>query len=70
MSSTSDKTSGVKSMSSPSTPQAENVNNRMESRLSHSLPTESTPSTEHLPEARQDREVPEDNFLGQETPLV
>lgn len=70
LTSTSDKSSGVKSTSTPSTPQAESVNIRMESRLSHSLLTETTPSAEHLPEARQDREVPDDNFLGQETPLT
>lgn len=70
LTSTSDKSSGVKSTSTPSTPKAESVNIKMESRLSHSLPTESTPSEEHLPEARHDREVPEDNLLGQETPLV
>ncbi|KAL3534130.1 hypothetical protein ACH5RR_002591 [Cinchona calisaya] len=70
LTSTSDKSSGVKSTSTPSTPQAESVNIHMDSRLSHSLPTESTPSAEHLPEVRQDREVPEDNFLGQETPLT
>lgn len=70
LTSTSDKSSGVKSISTPSTPQAESVNIRMESRLSHSLLTETTPSAEHLPEARQDREVPDDNFLGQETPLT
>ncbi|KAL3533971.1 hypothetical protein ACH5RR_007492 [Cinchona calisaya] len=70
LTSMSDKSSGVKSASTPSTPQAESVNIRMESRLSHSQPTESTPSAEHLPEARQDREVLEDNFLGQETPLT
>lgn len=35
-----------------------------------SLPTESTNSADHLSEARPDRELPGDNFLGQETPLV
>uniref|UniRef100_A0A5B6ZF27 Putative kinesin-related protein 4 n=1 Tax=Davidia involucrata TaxID=16924 RepID=A0A5B6ZF27_DAVIN len=67
--STSDKSSGVKSVSTPSTPQAESVNFHSESRHSHSLLTESTPA-DLLSEVRQDREVPEDNFLGQETPLT
>lgn len=65
MASTSDKSSGLKSNSTPSTPQAESVNVHMES-----LPTESTNSADHLSEARPDRELPGDNFLGQETPLV
>lgn len=68
--STSDKSSGAKSISTPSTPKAESVNLHMESRLSHSIPTESTPSADLLLEARQDREIPEDEFLRQETPLT
>ncbi|KAA8518315.1 hypothetical protein F0562_015802 [Nyssa sinensis] len=67
--STSDKSSGVKSVSTPSTPRAESINLHMDSRHSHSLLAESTPA-DLLSEARQDREVPEDNFLGQETPLT
>lgn len=66
----SDKSSGIKSVSIPSTPQAESVNLNAESRLSNSLLTDSTPSVDHLSEARHDREVPEDNYLGGETPLV
>ncbi|XP_011039483.1 PREDICTED: kinesin-like protein FLA10 [Populus euphratica] len=66
--STSDKSSGVKSNGTPSTHQAENCNYHTESRLSHPSLTESSPSADLLSEVRQDREVPEDNFLGQETP--
>ncbi|XP_059646440.1 kinesin-like protein KIN-7K, chloroplastic [Cornus florida] len=68
LTSTSDKATGVKSISRPSTPQAESVNCRMESRHSHSLHSESTPSADLLSEAGQDREVSE-NILGQRTPL-
>ncbi|KAK9290950.1 hypothetical protein L1049_009130 [Liquidambar formosana] len=70
LTSTSDKSSGIKSISTPSTPQADSVNFHAESRLSHSLLSESSPSADLLIEARQDREVPEDSFLGQETPLT
>ncbi|KAJ6870653.1 hypothetical protein NC652_036339 [Populus alba x Populus x berolinensis] len=66
--SSSDKSSGVKSNGAPSTHQAENCNYYTESRLSNPLLTESSPSADLLSEVRQDREVPEDNFLGQETP--
>ncbi|KAK2990674.1 hypothetical protein RJ640_029349 [Escallonia rubra] len=69
LTSTSDKSSGAKSISTPSTPQAESINFHTESRHSHSLPTETTPSADLISEARQDRESPED-FLLQETPLV
>lgn len=57
-------------MSTPSTPQGESSNLHTEARLSHSLLTESSPSVELLSEAREDREVHGDKFLGQETPLV
>ncbi|GAV63985.1 Kinesin domain-containing protein [Cephalotus follicularis] len=70
LTSTSDKSSGIKSSSTPSTHQAGGTNFHNESRLSHSLLTESSPSADHLSEVRQDREVPEDNFLGLETPLT
>ncbi|KAL6986966.1 Kinesin-like protein KIN-7D, chloroplastic [Sarracenia purpurea var. burkii] len=69
LASPSDKSSGIKSMSTPSTPQAESINYQMESRHSQSLLTESTP-VDLLSEARQDREGPDNNFLGQETPLT
>uniref|UniRef100_A0A6N2MW16 Kinesin motor domain-containing protein n=1 Tax=Salix viminalis TaxID=40686 RepID=A0A6N2MW16_SALVM len=65
--STSDKSSGVKSNSTPSTPQAENHNYHAESRLSHPSLAESSPSADLLSEVRQDRELPEDNFLELET---
>lgn len=66
---TSDKSSGMKSVSTPSTPQAESVNFHAESRLSHSL-LESSPSADLLTEVRHDIDGPEDCFLGQETPLT
>ncbi|XP_056158762.1 kinesin-like protein KIN-7K, chloroplastic isoform X2 [Syzygium oleosum] len=69
LASTSDKSSGVKSVSTPSTPQAESGNFLTESRLSQSLVTESSPVADILCESREDRDVREDNFLGQETPL-
>ncbi|KNA06343.1 hypothetical protein SOVF_181940 isoform A [Spinacia oleracea] len=65
----SDKSSVVKSNSTPSTPQAESVNLNAESRVSQSLLTERTNSTELSPLAGQDRETHED-FSGQETPLT
>ncbi|MCD9558611.1 Kinesin-like protein KIN-7D, chloroplastic, partial [Datura stramonium] len=67
LASTSDRSSGLKSTSTPSTPQAEN---HMEPRNSHSIPTESTPSAEHLSDVRLDKEVLEDNLLDQEAPLT
>ncbi|XP_031261902.1 kinesin-like protein KIN-7K, chloroplastic isoform X2 [Pistacia vera] len=69
LTSTSEKSSGIKSNSTPSTPQAGNTNFHAESRLSQSPLTETSPSADVLSEFRQDREVPEDSFLGQETPL-
>lgn len=57
-------------MSTPSTPQAESGNFNSESRLSHSFPVESPPSADVLSETIEDREVHQDNFLGEETPLV
>ncbi|XP_021770342.1 kinesin-like protein KIN-7K, chloroplastic [Chenopodium quinoa] len=65
----SDKSSVVKSNSTPSTPQADSVNLNAESRLSQSLLTERTNSAELSPVARHDRETPED-FSGQGTPLT
>ncbi|KAJ0027226.1 hypothetical protein Pint_36377 [Pistacia integerrima] len=70
LTSTSEKSSGIKSNSTPSTPQAGNTNFHAESRLSQSPLTETSPSADVLSEFRQDREVPEDSFLGQETPLT
>ncbi|XP_057450431.1 kinesin-like protein KIN-7K, chloroplastic isoform X2 [Lotus japonicus] len=65
----SDKSSGAKSTSTPSTPQAESGNN-VGSRLSHSLPAESSPSADHISEAIEDKDLHEDSLLGQETPLT
>ncbi|KAG6638284.1 hypothetical protein CIPAW_10G025000 [Carya illinoinensis] len=70
LTSTGDKSSGIKSMSTPSTTQGESSILHTEARLSHSLLSESSPSAELLSEAREDREVHGDNFRGQETPLV
>lgn len=68
LTSTSDKSSGVKSVgSTPSTPQAENYVS--EPRRSHSLPMESPVSADHLSRARDDREDL-DNLLDEETPLT
>ncbi|XP_027353214.1 kinesin-like protein KIN-7K, chloroplastic [Abrus precatorius] len=65
----SDKSSGAKSTSTPSTPQAES-GNHVESRLSHSQPAESSPSADLVSEAREDKYLHEDSLLGQETPLT
>ena len=62
-------TSGAKSVSTPSTPQAESGNFHSESRHSHSLPMESPMSGDLLSGTRDDRED-QDNLLDQETPLV
>ncbi|XP_041024440.1 kinesin-like protein KIN-7K, chloroplastic [Juglans microcarpa x Juglans regia] len=67
---TSDKSSGIKSTSTPSTPQGESSNLHTEAGLSHSLLAESPPSTDLLSEAREDSDIHGDNFLGQETPLT
>ncbi|XP_062112161.1 kinesin-like protein KIN-7L, chloroplastic isoform X2 [Humulus lupulus] len=66
---TSDKSSGVKSVSTPSTPQAVSGNFHSEPRNSHSIPMESPMSGDLLSGSRDDRED-EDNLLGQETPLT
>ncbi|XP_030482197.2 kinesin-like protein KIN-7K, chloroplastic [Cannabis sativa] len=66
---TSDKSSGVKSVSTPSTPQAVSGNFHSEPRNSHSIPMESPMSGDLLSVSRDDRED-EDNLLGQETPLT
>ncbi|XP_073221723.1 kinesin-like protein KIN-7K, chloroplastic isoform X2 [Cicer arietinum] len=66
---TSDKSSGAKSTSTPSTPQADNCIHT-ESRLSHSPAVESSPSADLISEAREDKDIHEDSLLGQETPLT
>ncbi|KAB2034707.1 hypothetical protein ES319_D04G104500v1 [Gossypium barbadense] len=70
LTSASDMSSGIKSNSTPSTPQAGSSNFHAESRLSQSIVTGSSPPMDLLSDARHDREAPEDNFLGQETPLT
>lgn len=65
-----DKSSEIKSFTAPSTPQAESINCPTEPRISNSLITESTPSSDLLLEVAQNREVPDDHFSGQETPFV
>ncbi|KAI3747169.1 hypothetical protein L6452_09618 [Arctium lappa] len=64
LTSASDKSSGVKSTSTPSTP-GDNRTLPTESRHSHSLPSECT-SFGFLSEARQDLEIKKDVFLQQE----
>ncbi|ESW34346.1 hypothetical protein PHAVU_001G144600 [Phaseolus vulgaris] len=66
---TSDKSSGAKSTSTPSTPQAES-GNHVESRLSHSQPAESSPSADLASEAREDKYIHDNSLLGQDTPLT
>ncbi|GMI63354.1 kinesin 7.3 [Hibiscus trionum] len=70
LTSVSDKSSGIKSNSTPSTPQAGNNNFHAESRLSQSIVTANSPAMDILLDARHDREDPEDSSLGQETPLT
>ncbi|KAI3826344.1 hypothetical protein L1987_00391 [Smallanthus sonchifolius] len=69
LTSTSDKSSGAKSISPLSTPPPGNHNPPIESIHSHSLPTECT-SAESLLEPKQDQQIDEDNSLSQETPLT
>ncbi|KAK7355088.1 hypothetical protein VNO80_14333 [Phaseolus coccineus] len=66
---TSDKSCGTKSVSTPSTPLAES-GNHMESRHSHSLPAQSSPSADFVSATREDKEIREDSLLRQETPLI
>ncbi|KAL6138204.1 hypothetical protein ACLB2K_063489 [Fragaria x ananassa] len=70
LTSTSDKSSGMKSTSTPSTPQAENSNFHAELRLSHSVLTESSPSADLLTDVIEDTVVAQDKFVGQETPMT
>lgn len=64
MGSPSDKSSGVKSTSTPSTPPADSVNLPIGSRLTEGSPIDL------FSETRQDGEAPSDDFLGQETSMV
>ncbi|XP_026413801.1 kinesin-like protein KIN-7K, chloroplastic [Papaver somniferum] len=61
-----DESSGTKSVTAPSTPQAESINFPVESRLSNPLHTESTPSADVPSEAGQDGDVLDETFSGQE----
>ncbi|CAI9782730.1 unnamed protein product [Fraxinus pennsylvanica] len=70
LASSSDKSSGMKSTSIPSTPQAESTNIQMEAKYPHSLLTETVPSAVHLSDAIENEVLPDDDFLGLETPLT
>ncbi|XP_022149413.1 kinesin-like protein KIN-7K, chloroplastic [Momordica charantia] len=67
---TSDRSSGVKSTSIPSTPRTDQNNVPTESRLSHSLRTESSPSVDLLSDAREEKEALEENIFDQDSPLT
>ncbi|PWA83303.1 kinesin motor domain-containing protein [Artemisia annua] len=67
LTSTSDKSSGAKSISPLSTPSAGNRNPTIEH--SHSLPTECT-SSEYLSDSKQDQQNNEADFSPQDTPLT
>lgn len=67
---TSDRSSGIKSTSIPSTPRTDQNNVPTESRLSHSLQTESSPSADLLSDAREEKEAHEENIFDPETPLT
>ncbi|KAK6149246.1 hypothetical protein DH2020_016771 [Rehmannia glutinosa] len=71
LASSSDKSSGVKSTSSPSTPQG-STSIHIDARHSNSLLTESNPSVDHLSDGKHNREVfePEDDYLEEGTPLA
>ncbi|KAL6000875.1 hypothetical protein ACLOJK_006602 [Asimina triloba] len=65
-----DKSSEAKSATAPSTPQAESINCPTELRISNSLVTESTPSRDLLLDVEHDREVLDNNFSGQDRPMI
>ncbi|CAA0837494.1 P-loop containing nucleoside triphosphate hydrolases superfamily protein [Striga hermonthica] len=71
LASSSDKSSGVKSTSSPSTPQGSS-NIHVDPRNSNALLTESNPSVDRFSDGKHIRELfgPEDDLLGEETPLA
>ncbi|KAL3637334.1 Kinesin-like protein KIN-7D, chloroplastic [Castilleja foliolosa] len=71
LASSSDKSSEVKSTSSPSTPQG-STNIHIDARHSSSLLSESNPSADHLSDGKLNRKLfePEDDFLGEESPLA
>lgn len=64
-----DKSSGTKSHTTPSTPQAESIHFPLESGLSNSLIPDSIPAY-HLLEVHNDRELAADDLSSQETPMV
>lgn len=70
LASSSDKSSGVKSTSIPSTPQADSMNIHMEARNSHSLQSDSTPA-DPMSDMKHNKEAfePDDNYLVQEASL-
>ncbi|XP_073045805.1 LOW QUALITY PROTEIN: kinesin-like protein KIN-7K, chloroplastic [Primulina eburnea] len=71
LASSSEKSSGVKSTSSPSTPQADSTNIHIEARQPHSFLTESTPSANHLSYSRHfELFEPGDSYSGLQTPLT
>ncbi|KAL8259822.1 hypothetical protein R6Q59_027775 [Mikania micrantha] len=69
LTSSSDKSSGVKSISPLSTPPPGNHNLLIESIHSHSVPSECT-SAEFLLESKPDQQIDDDSFLSQKTPQV
>lgn len=65
-----DKSSGTRSAVTPSTPVAESVNDQMDSRISNSLITDSSPSADIILEIAHDRADSANNFSEQEMSLV
>ncbi|KAK1279024.1 Kinesin-like protein NACK1 [Acorus gramineus] len=70
ISSDGEKSSGIKSVTPRSIPQAESINCPTEPRNSNSLISEGTPSADILSEIACDKDVPDDSFSAQETPTV
>lgn len=70
LASSSEKSSGVQSTSSPSTPQAVITNIQIEARQSHSFLTETTPANHLSNSIHYEVFEPEDNYSGLETPLT
>ncbi|XP_074591453.1 kinesin-like protein KIN-7D, chloroplastic [Curcuma longa] len=64
-----DKSSGTKSHTTPSTPQAESIHFPLENGLSNSLIPDSIPA-DHLLEVHNDRELAADDLSSQETPMT
>ncbi|KAK1301343.1 Kinesin-like protein NACK2 [Acorus calamus] len=70
ISSDGEKSSGIKSVTPRSIPQAESINCPTEPRNSNSLISEGTPSADILSEIACDKDVQDDGFSAQETPTV